>query len=357
MPSLRIPAGVRNRFRRDDSPRDAAAQRRWETRRGLFGALAVVIALVAVAVLYAVPFGKHTYTAELTEAQSVRAGDAVRLAGISVGKVESLELRPDRVLMTFTVDSAVFLGRETSLDIRMLTVVGGHYVALFPAGTTALGSERIPSDRVRLPYSLAEAFQDAAAPIRGVDGATLRGNLDALAGALTTAPDGLRQMLDGVEQFVDVLTQQRSDVSKAISISDEYLRGLVTARGELKRLVDKVNVLETVLGDKRTEVRLAVETLNRVVGRLAGVQPAWEGTLKPMAERIAAVVPELDRLGAQLEPLLGAAQALAGQLRALTTAEPGVTVDRSEVVLDAQAAIDPAAFGEFCVPVRGRDCR
>lgn len=339
---------VRKAFGGDRPRRTEQAKLRHDLRLGILGAVLVVLGMVAVAVLYTVPFGRETYTAELTEAQSVRVGDDVRLAGISVGKVESLELQPERVLMTFSVDSSVFLGSETSLDIRMLTIVGGHYVALFPAGEEPLGDRMITADRIRLPYSLVQAFQDAAQPLREIDGNTLRDNLTAMADSLEASPDSLRRTLDGVEHFVDVLDQQRADVSRAIALADEYLGAVYQAKGELGRLVERINVLETVLADKRTEVRTAVEALDRVISRLAALQPAWETTLKPMAQQLAAAVPELERLGQQLQPLIDDVHALGERVGTYLPPEGGVRVDHSGATIEAPEGV--------CVPVPGRVC-
>lgn len=343
------------RSRRDRPRRDGAAQRRRELRLGLIGSLLVAAVLVAVGVLYAVPFGKTTYTADLSEAQSVRTGDDVRVAGVPVGTVKSLTLHKDRVSMTFTVDSSVFLGDKTSLDVRMLTVVGGHYVAVFPAGGKPLGRNSIPADRVRLPYSLAEAFQDAAAPVAAVDGNLLRRNLNSLTDSLDASPQALRDTLGGVDHFLDLLNRQRADVSKAISIADEYLNGVDTAKGELGRLVAKINVLETVLSSKRSETRTALITLNRVIDRLAGLQPAWETTLKPMAQRLADAVPELEKLGTKLDSLLTSVHGLATGLTAMLPSGGGVTVDQSQQTVPA-TALDPAALSPVCVPVFGQVC-
>uniref|UniRef100_UPI0024564788 MlaD family protein n=1 Tax=Nocardia neocaledoniensis TaxID=236511 RepID=UPI0024564788 len=123
---------------------DEATKRARELRMGIIGLGLVVLFIIGAGIVYVVPLGKHTYTAELSEAQSVREGDDVRLAGISVGSVTSLELKPDKVLMEFTVDREVFVGDQTSLDIRMLTVVGGHYVALYPAGGRPQGGAPHP---------------------------------------------------------------------------------------------------------------------------------------------------------------------------------------------------------------------
>ncbi|MEV4154374.1 MlaD family protein [Nocardia salmonicida] len=318
--------------------------RRRERNVGVLGIVVLVGALVAVGVLYAVPFGKRTYSALLPEAQSVRVGDDVRLAGLSVGSVTSLDLGDDHVEMRFTVSDEVFVGAQTSLDIRMLTIVGGHYVALTPAGTDPLRTP-IPADRVRLPYSLIQTFQDAVAPVRAVDGAQLRANLDALGRSMEQSPDAIRQTIDSIGSFIDALNRQRADVSAAVAIADEYFGAVATARGELGRLVEKLTLLETMLQDKRTEVRTAVEQLDRVVSRLAAVQPTWESTLKPMAGQLAAAADELIALGDQLEPVITSVHELTQRMSQLVPVPGEVVVDQSAATVDA-----------VCVPVAGRKC-
>ncbi|RJO79452.1 MCE family protein [Nocardia panacis] len=327
---------------------DEPTKRRREIRLGIVGAVLVVLGLTAAAVVYVVPFGKKTYTAELSEAQSVRSGDDVRLAGVSVGSVKSLDLKPDRVLMTFTVDSDVFLGDQTSLDVRMLTIVGGHYVALFPAGTKPLGRKAIPPDRVRLPYSLIQTFQDATAPIAATDGATLRKNLAALDDSLTKAPESLRTTLDTLDRYVDAINRQRTQVSNALSVADEYIALYNGAKTDLGRLMDNANLLETVLLDKRAEMREAVGLLSSVVQRVAALAPAWDAKLKPLAQQLAGQLPRLDDLGQQLESLVGSVHGLQDKLRQWVIPDGGVVIDQSAQTVPAPAGV--------CVPLPGKAC-
>jgi phospholipid/cholesterol/gamma-HCH transport system substrate-binding protein len=113
----------------------AGGSRISDVRLGLLGAVAVVVLLAAVGIVSVVETGMTTYTAELSDAGSVRADDDVRVAGITVGKIKSVTLQSDHVDMSFTVKDDVFIGDATSLEVRMLTIVGGHYLAVQPPTT------------------------------------------------------------------------------------------------------------------------------------------------------------------------------------------------------------------------------
>ncbi|MEV6066681.1 MlaD family protein [Nocardia sp. NPDC052001] len=327
--------------------RTEQATRRRELRYGVIATVVVLIAGGVAGATYVMPLGKHTFTAELDEAQSVKPGDDVRLAGIPVGTVKSLDLRPDRVLMNFTVDTDVFVGNETTLDIRMLTLAGGHYVALFPAGSRPLGSGHIPADRVRLPYNLIRAFQDATEPVSKLDGDAWRKNFAALQQSITANPDALRQMLGGVESLVDILNKQNADVSSALAVADEYIGAITTAKSVLGQFIRTTNLLETTLTNYRVEVRETVKTLVRIVDRIAALQPAWQSSLQPVLTQLLAAVPELERLGGTLGSLIDSVQDLGKRLGQLVLPDGGISVDQSAAVVTAP---------QLCIPVAGKAC-
>ncbi|NKY89065.1 MlaD family protein [Nocardia veterana] len=339
-----------NPFRRERRVADAATQRRREIRLGIVGVALVVVCAAAAGILYVVPFGKHTYTAELSEAQSVKVGDDIRVAGIPVGKVDALDLRPDRVRMRFTVDSKVFVGDQSTLDIRMLTIVGGNYVALFPAGSKPLGDKAIPMDRVHLPYSLVQTFQDAAQPLQQIDGDTLRRNLAALNTSIDSAPDALRTTLNTLGTYVDALNRQRTQVTNAIAVADEYVTMYDGAKHDLGRLMVNVNQLETLLIDKRAEVSEGVRLLRAVVERVAALAPVYGTTLEPKLRQLSEALPRLEKLGGELEPVIGTVQSLQAKFAQLGGTDAPVTVDAS-----GQTVTVPPTT-RVCIPVPGKDC-
>ncbi|MFB8279420.1 MlaD family protein [Nocardia colli] len=328
----------------DHVDRHEAAKNRRELRLGVLGAGFVAVLLLITAAIYIVPIGKSAYTAELAEAQSVKVGDQVRVAGITVGAVTGLELKPDRVRMSFTVKRGVFVGDATSLELRMLTAVGGHYVALFPAGAKPLGDKPIPIDRARLPYSLIRTLQDAAQPTREVDGATLRKNLAALQDSLDQSPDALRQMGTAVQSFVDILNRQNTEVSRALTVMTEFLGTIDQNKSLVGEFVRQIGMLMVTGLDKRAEIEVALRITAQLLSRLAALEPSSREVLEPLAGKLRETLPQLSELGAQLDVAIPAWRELRDRLVAATAGQDGVTID--------QAALTP----QWCVPVPGRGC-
>lgn len=333
-------------WRRPALPGDEAAQRRTDLRWGIAGIAAVVVLAATFAVVYTVQRGVHTYTAELTDASALRVGDEVRVAGLTVGKVTELSLRPDRVRLRFTIDNDVFLGAQTTLGVRMLTIVGGHYLAVTPAGDQPLGATVIPADRVVLPYSLPQVFQDAVRPIREIDGDVLRRNLAALQSSITNSPDGFRRMLDAVGSIVGILDTQNSDVSRTLALAGQYSTALADNKAVVGRLLHSIGLLEVLVENNKLTVGEQLRNLADVLSDVTPLATAWNTTLQPLAQQLSSSLPALDQLGTELGALLDAVRGFGQRLQPLVTAD-GITIDSSGQILEPDAV---------CVPVAGRSC-
>ncbi|WP_067824634.1 MlaD family protein [Nocardia inohanensis] len=312
--------------RRSGPPPDDAAQRRLDIRWGALGLAAIVAAAIAITVVSTVQLGVGTYTAYLTDASALRVGDEVRLAGVTVGQVKSIDLEADRVRMRFTVDDEVFLGEGTTLDVRMLTIVGGHYLAVRPAGDKPLGRKPIPADHVVLPYSLPRIFQDAVRPVEQLDGDVLRRNLDALAQAVDGSPDGFRRMVTAVDTVVGLLAQQNQQVSLALSVSDEYLSALAANKSVVGKLIARFRILETLVENNKVAVGSALDNLATVLSQAAPLARGWTGTAKEPAQVLADTIPKLDELGAKLGALLDSLRTFGERLQSLGAPAPAVCV-------------------------------
>ncbi|MEV6225601.1 MlaD family protein [Nocardia fluminea] len=325
-----------------------ADPRAGELRWGIAGMCAAVLLLVAIGAVYVTGTStEHTYAAEMSEAGSVRTGDDVRLAGIPVGKVTALTLLPDRVRMEFTVADDAFLGDQTTLDIRMLTFVGGYYVAVLPAGTKPLGAAVIPMERVIVPYNLTKAFQDAVEPVRRIDGTVFRQDLVALSTAIDKSPEAVRSTVRAAGDVVAILDEQNADISRALSIADEYLTALDANVDVLADLIVTLGTLEQIIQTNKVQVAESLYDLAVILQDLTPLGRAWDASIKERAQPLADAVPALEELGGRLGTLLDSVRALQQRLLPLMQAGGGVAVDQSGATIQLPAV---------CVPLPGGGC-
>src|SRR5690349_22784701 len=76
--------------------------------------------------------GGDTYYAAFSEAGGLKPNDEVRIAGVRVGKVRSVELDGDHVKVAFQVDGSADFGPETAAQIKVKTILGAMFLALEP---------------------------------------------------------------------------------------------------------------------------------------------------------------------------------------------------------------------------------
>ncbi len=120
------------------------------SRTNFLVGLFVLLGLVALALLavsmgggrFALPEGHRVaLAARFTNANGLKTGSTVAIAGVPVGEVKKITLKPDDMsaLVTFEVDSSLPLDDDTVAAIHSAGLLGEKFIALKPgASGTAL---------------------------------------------------------------------------------------------------------------------------------------------------------------------------------------------------------------------------
>ena len=98
--------------------------------------------------------GARTYRAVFTNASGLVPGSSVRAAGVEVGTVSAMRLRPDHtVLVTFGVRPQVGMTSATEARVRYANLTGDRYLELTApaAGSGAAGDSSLPAGRPPTP--------------------------------------------------------------------------------------------------------------------------------------------------------------------------------------------------------------
>jgi phospholipid/cholesterol/gamma-HCH transport system substrate-binding protein len=213
------------------------------------GALAMVavVALVA-ARLYISPPGQKTVTFYTDDSASIQSGDQVRIAGISVGKVKDVSLEADRVRVQARIDNSAFVGNKSTIEVRMLTVVGGYYVDLISLGDSPLGADAIPLERVTMPYSLIRTLSDVTKVTDNLSAKPIKESLNEIqVGLQGKNVDTLTAVIDAGNAIMSTIDRQRGQITSILNLSDEYIQRLSEFRDRFKSLIEKVAILQSIL--------------------------------------------------------------------------------------------------------------
>jgi len=83
------------------------------------------------------PSDSYSLTAAFRKAEGVNVGGDVRIAGVKVGAIRSLELDPRtyRAVATLTISSDIRLPDDSDATIQSEGLLGGAYIAVTPGGS------------------------------------------------------------------------------------------------------------------------------------------------------------------------------------------------------------------------------
>ncbi|WP_228460809.1 MlaD family protein [Gordonia crocea] len=306
----------------------------------------VVVVAAALGVLYLRPIGYARYEADLTNASGVRPGDQVRVAGILVGKVDSLSLNGNRVRMRFAVKDGVRLGRDTGMEIKLLTPVGGRYIQLQPRGAEPLGRHVIASDRVAGTYDLVSLIEMATPKAAELDGAKMRSLIETIEEGMSGAPTAIGDILGSTSQLASRLSSRSDQLGQALRVSDEYVRATADDRQVLFTLVKNLGKIGVELGVRHQQVRRVFNLLTRlflflerpILAYAQAVEPSVDSVLQ-MLERLEAKVNGMGRAVAQVDQALAVVKRMVG--------DDGIAIDQSHRVVTGI---------RICVPSPDRRC-
>ena len=124
-----------------------------------FVVIALVIAVVVALVYLATGGGTKTGTAYFKFANSINPGDAIKVLGMDIGKVDKLTPAGDKIKVDFHYDSKVKLPADVKAAILSPTLVATRFIQLDPAYTSGPEFENagtIPVERTAIPLEFDE---------------------------------------------------------------------------------------------------------------------------------------------------------------------------------------------------------
>ena len=199
--------------------------------------------------------GGDTYYAAFSEAGGLKANDEVRVAGVRVGKVQSVDLDGDHVRVEFTVERGVDFGAETAANIKVKTLLGAMYLALDPAGSGQLeeGAE-IPRERTTSPYDVVDAFEGLASTSERIDTDRLATSLDTLSTLMQDTPEEFRGALRGMSALSQNIAARDAQLNELLGNMQKVSKVLADRNGDLVTLMEDGDKLFRALVARREAV-------------------------------------------------------------------------------------------------------
>ncbi|GAB5015255.1 hypothetical protein MAHJHV65_18720 [Mycobacterium avium subsp. hominissuis] len=313
----------------------------------MLGAITLVFVTLLAAVVgyvYVRPPNHRIISFYTDDAASIRPQDTVRIAGIVVGTVEDLSLESNHVRVRASVDKNAFVGDQSQVQVRMLTVVGGYYVTIIPLGTAPLGDRPIPKERVTTPYTLIQALTDTTKITENVASKPIMENIDQLQQGLRgTNVNSVASVLDAGNAITSTLEKQRGQITEILQLTDEYIDRLAKYRDRLQEYIRKIAIVEQALVLEGKAFADSILGIGAVLESLKPVVDLYYTHRQDFIEKV--------------RSLLGEFRTIASR-NGLIVRLLGRVHDRMERALDRQNNfVRPELLAtDICIPVHGSPC-
>jgi phospholipid/cholesterol/gamma-HCH transport system substrate-binding protein len=253
--------------------------------------------------------GGDTYYASFAEAGGLKVGDEVRIAGVRVGEVDSMELDGNAVKVGFKVKTDEKMGSQTRADIKVKTILGSMFLSVSPAGSGELEEEAtIPVERTSSPYDVVEAFEGLGETSADIDTDQLAKALTTLSDLTRNTPEEFRAALSGVsalskvvaardgeinsllknlERVSTVLDARDEDIVALMADADTLFRALVARKAQIHDLLVSSTVLSkeltALVRESRADLKPALKQLDTVLQVIKKNEDNLELSIKTMA--------------------------------------------------------------------------
>lgn len=256
--------------------------------------------LVLVIVFAQFRFGQDkTYGAEFSNVSGLKTGDMVRIAGVEVGKVQSITVRPDAsVAVRFSTDDTVVLTDGTRAAIRYDNLFGGRFLALeegaggvrrlepgqsIPQARTqpALDLDSLiggfrPLFRALNPDQVNELTGQLVNALQG-QGGTIGSFLDqagAVTNTLANRDQLVGQVIDNLNVVLGSIGDQSDRFDTAVSSLSELVDGLATRKSDISNALTYTNAAAGSLADLLAQTRQPIQKVVHETDRTAAIAVA-----------------------------------------------------------------------------------
>lgn len=216
-----------------------------------------------------------------TDASGLRAGDDVRVAGVSVGAVTGLEI--DRttgsVVVTWEVDRGVEVGNESGAEIALASLLGAKYVKITQPARGEVSMEELPRaqrvvplERTTVPFDLFELTRVATEGIEELDTEGVNELLTDLADITEGKAATVADLTDGITRVGRAINQRDAQFDALLDQADRLSATLADKDDELLALLDASDRILDLVVTRRNDLALllgetaeTVQELDRIV--------------------------------------------------------------------------------------------
>ena len=281
------------------------------------GAAVVVAMLLAGGVLvYQATHRVKQITAYFAESIGVYQGSTVRVLGVPVGTVDSIQPAGVRVKVTMTLNNGVPVPANVDAVVVAPSVVADRYIQLTPAytgGRQLADGAVIPLSRTAIPVEVDQIYASLTKLLTalGPEGANKNGALSQLikTGAANLNGNGgdLHAMITEFGGLSKTLGGSAGNLFAAIGYLEQFTSMLKHNDGQVRLAEQQLADVSTILAGDRQNLAAVLRELSVALGQVKGFIGSNRGLIQSNVTKLAALTSILVRERASLAQALDVA--------------------------------------------------
>jgi ABC-type transporter Mla subunit MlaD len=308
----------------------------------LAGIVAAAVVAGYVIISAADGYDGHKLTATIPEATSVGAGQAIRLGGVKVGEVKSIDPadhgRAARIQIIFS-DKVWPLAKSSTLALRWAGTVqaNNRYIALTPGtgGPVYAAGDQFDAKRFSVPVEFDQLLGTFNRGVRDDLNDFLRqggASFSKARGALGRALEHSPPALDQASKVLSDVADQQASLQTLITSGDRVLAAVNASNPDVKSLLQGAGTTFDAIADEDTSLQQALSQAPATFTNVRDTLHRADSTLglaRDVTGKLASGVTEVRRTAQPLVDVLGTVRRVGpdavSTLQALRTAAPDLT--------------------------------
>lgn len=261
-----------------------AAVRRSVPRKALLTGLAVLLAAGIGCVVYQKILSPKVITAHFSSATAIYPGDEVRVVGVPVGTIRSIEPVGTHTRVELAIDRDVPIPADAKAIIVAPNLVSARYIQLTPAygsspeasGATLPDGAEIGQDRTAIPVEWDQIKEqltrlaEELGPDSGISDTSLGRFIDTAADAMDGNGDKLRETITQLSEVGRVLGEGSGNIVDVIKNLQVFVTALRDSNIQIVQFQDRLADVTHVVNGSGSELDALFTELSVAVGKVEG---------------------------------------------------------------------------------------
>lgn len=263
-----------------------------EKRVGIFFVITILLTITVIFFFGKIrPFRKgYHILVTFNHVAGLSVGDEVRLAGLRIGEISSLEMTKNKILVKLWIQGKTKIVKDSKITISQVSVMGGKYLSISP-GTPE--SPSISPGETVAGYD-PPIFEDVVTQL-GEAGNEIKATIMNLSNSFSKTSDETHQILEENREAVKTLLNSLNETTQSLN---KILAKIEKGEGTIGKLVNE----EELYNETLKTIRDLQNTLEEAKTTIKDIEPHLKATI----ENVEIITDRLEKgegtLGRMLKP-------------------------------------------------------